>query len=324
MDLRSLHMGQSIPELIKSRREELYFYSRYNFLREIKQERLIQMEVNRIDQWTNLSNNHKIISIEVENFQIHFYVRFLPWDTDFFLLKTYRLQYVLYDCSFEILTKACEKFNKELRALQAQYVFIEIPSEDIVLVQALTAAGFRLTETRLTYFNNSLNTYNSERFNVRPAKQEDIEELRMVAKIMRNDYDRFHADSVFPKDTADNFLAEYVEQAIRGFCDIVLVPDVPGVKVHSFLTANYNKNEWSDLGCSVSKMVLSAVSSQTNKGWYIKLISEMTYHLKEIGAQAIYMSTQPTNRAVIKTWEKLGYKYGASTHILSYSYKLLK
>jgi dTDP-4-amino-4,6-dideoxy-D-galactose acyltransferase len=322
MDSRDLHMEQSILQLMRFRKEDLYFYSRYNFLREIKQEKLIQIEVNKIDQWESLSNNHRIISIEVGNFQVHFYIRFLPWDTGFFLLETYKLHYVLYDCSFEILTKACEKFNKELKALQAQYVFIEIPSEDIQLIQALTAAGFRLTETRLTYFNNAMDTYNFERFKVRPAKQEDIEELRMVAKVMRNDYDRFHADSVFPKDLADNFLAEYVEQAIKGFCDIVLVPDVPGVKVHSFLTANYNKSEWSDLGCSVSKMVLSAVSSQTNKGWYIKLISEMTYHLKEIGAQAIYMSTQPTNRAVIKTWEKLGYKYGASTHILSNSYKL--
>jgi dTDP-4-amino-4,6-dideoxy-D-galactose acyltransferase len=322
MDLRGLHMKQSIPQLIKSRKEALYFYSRYNFLREIKQEKLIQIEVNKIDEWKSLSNNHRIINVEIENFQIYFYMRFLPWDTDFFLLETCKLHYVLYDCSFEILIKACEKFNKELRTLHAQYVFIEIPSEDIRLIQALNAAGFMLTETRLTYFNNSLDTYNFERFDVRPAKPEDIQELRMVASVMRNNYDRFHSDAVFLKDKADDFLAEYVDQAIKGFCDIVLVPDTPGVKAHSFLTANYNKSEWNDLGYSVSKMVLSAVSSQTNKGWYIKLISEMTYHLKEIGAQAIYMSTQPTNRAVIKTWEKLGYKYGASTHILSNSYKI--
>jgi dTDP-4-amino-4,6-dideoxy-D-galactose acyltransferase len=322
MSLRGLNMEQSVPQLIESRKEKLYFYSRYNFLRQIKKERLIQIEINKINQWINLSDSYQTITITVENFQMHFYVRFLSWDTDFFLTQTYKLQYVLYDCPFEILKEACVKFNNELRARKAEYVFIEIPSEDIILVQALTAAGFRLTETRLTYFNNSLDTYNFERFDVRPAKLEDIEELRIVASVMRNNYDRFHSDAVFSKDKADDFLAEYVDQAIRGFCDIVLVPDAPGVKAHSFLTANYNKSEWADLGYSVSKMVLSAVSSETNKGWYVKLISEMTYHLREIGAQVIYMSTQPTNRAVIKTWEKLGYKYGASTHILSNSYKL--
>jgi dTDP-4-amino-4,6-dideoxy-D-galactose acyltransferase len=65
-------------------------------------------------------------------------------------------------------------------------------------------------------------------------------------------------------------------------------------------------------------MVLSAVSSTTNKGWYIKLISEMAYHLKSIGADYAVMHPASTNKAVIHTYEKLGCKLGKTSHILSY------
>ncbi|MFL5729499.1 MAG: hypothetical protein ACJ75J_08435 [Cytophagaceae bacterium] len=313
-------MEQSIPQLIESRKGKLYYYSPVNFIRQIKEEKLVQIEIGKIKDWDGISTDHRIITISVQDFSIHFYLRFLSWDTGFFSLQTFRLHYVLYDCSFEILQEACCRLNEELRNLGAEYVFIEIPSEDIILIQALTASGFKLTETRLTYFNSALDSYSYERFDVRRAREEDIAGLRTVASVMRNDYDRFHADAVFSKEIADLFLARYVEEAIKGFCDIVLVPGAQNVKVDSFLTANYNKTLWKEIGFPVSKMVLSTVSSATNRGWYVKLISEMTYHLREAGAQAIYMSTQSTNRAVIKTWEKLKYNYGASTHILSNSY----
>jgi dTDP-4-amino-4,6-dideoxy-D-galactose acyltransferase len=75
--------------------------------------------------------------------------------------------------------------------------------------------------------------------------------------------------------------------------------------------------DWDKLDYKISKMVLSAVSSDTNKGWYIKLISEMTFILKEIGAKSVFMNTQATNIAVLVTWEKLGYRLGRTTHILT-------
>ncbi|HXA01098.1 MAG TPA: hypothetical protein VNW99_03865, partial [Cytophagaceae bacterium] len=204
-------MDQSISQLINSRKENLYYYSQYNFIREIKEEKLVQIEIDKIHKWAACSNEHKIITIRVDKYEVHFFIRFLAWDTDFFLLQTYKLHYVLFDCPFEILKQACLEFNKELVAIKAEYIFIEIPSEDNILMQALTRAGFKLTETRLTYFNNSLDNYHYNRFEVRQAKQEDIPDLRKIASLMRNDYDRFHADPIFPKEIADDFLAKYVD-----------------------------------------------------------------------------------------------------------------
>lgn len=136
---------------------------------------------------------------------------------------------------------------------------------------------------------------------------------------MRNPFDRFHSDWTYSTSIADKYLETYIENAINGFSDIILVPDGEKTEPDSFLTADLYQNDWDKLNYKISKMVLSAVSSETNKGWYVKLISEMTYKLMEYGVESIFMNTQSTNFAVLSTWEKLGYKIGRATHLLSFS-----
>jgi dTDP-4-amino-4,6-dideoxy-D-galactose acyltransferase len=218
---------------------------------------------------------------------------------------------------FPSLVAAIEEFVKEVVTENNTTLFIEIPSEDLQLIQALGENGFKLLESRLTYFNDQLKKYDYRRFQVREAKKEDSQKLQEVAKIMRNNYDRFHADQTFPNDQADNYLATYIENSIQGFTDYVMVPNEPSVPTEAFLTANYLKNDWEEIGVNASKMVLSAVHASC-KGWYVKLISEMTYFLRDtIGANIIFMNTQSTNKTVVKTWESLGYKYGNCVHVLS-------
>ena len=144
-------------------------------------------------------------------------------------------------------------------------------------------------------------------------------EQKSIASFMRNDYDRFHADWSFDKKKADEYLEVYIENSINGFADLVITPNQKGIPADSFLTANIFRESWKTLDYPISKMVLSAVSSQTNKGWYIKLITEMTYLLKEAGAKSVFMNTQATNTAVLVTWQKLGYRIGRTTHILSFN-----
>jgi dTDP-4-amino-4,6-dideoxy-D-galactose acyltransferase len=243
----------------------------------------------------------------------------LEWDSTFFKIETYKLINVLFDTnSLEILSKGVELFLNQIKRDKPQYVFIEMPSEDTLLIQALNTARFKLIETRLTYFNDKVLEYNyPERYKVRKAKVDDIDNLMAIASTMRNNFDRFHADKTFDLQIADSFLSKYVEEAIKGFCDIVIVPNEEGINSDSFLTANFFENLWALLDKNISKMVLSAVSSQTNKGWYIKLISEMMYIMKEKGVEFVYLNTQSTNRQVFRTWEKLGFKLGSTTHILS-------
>jgi len=302
-----------VKDLVEFRKSILYFYSPYNFIREASVDTQLNNFVFPQIEFGS-GNSYKV---HVDGFEHQFVFQKLPWDTSYFGMTTYKLSYVLFAHRDEsVLTKACSSFI-EFVFREKAYLFIEIPSEDILLIQALCKAGFALIETRLTYYRGNLDQYNEPRYAVRKATEADSQNLMRVAREMRNEYDRFHADSVFSTRAADEFLATYVEQSLKGFSDVVLTSGESGLPSDSFLTAKYFKSDWNKLGVPVSKMVLSAVSANTNKGWYKKLISEMTYHLRDVGAKYIFMNTQSTNRAVFYTWEKLGYSLGCATHVLS-------
>jgi dTDP-4-amino-4,6-dideoxy-D-galactose acyltransferase len=306
-------MEYLIPSIL-SRKSKVTFYSPYNFIREIDSDNYIH---KKLTTFTDDKNN-SIVEVSVNNHIHYFLLTYLPWDTAYFNVTSYKLFTVLYDhTQFHILTEAVAKFKTLFFDQSNKYIFIEIPSEDILLIQAFTYSQFKLIETRLTYYKADLDKFDNKRFPVRKATVSDIDNLKRVASEMRNVYDRFHADTAFDDTLADQYLATYIEQSLHGFADIVLTSNAPGLPSDCFLTAKYMQDEWEKINCSVSKMVLSAVAP-TNKGWYYKLISEMTYHLKDIGAKYIVLNTQSTNRAVFKTWESLGYNLGATTHILSF------
>ena len=197
------------------------------------------------------------------------------------------------------------------------YFFTEVPSEDTFVIQALNESSFRMVETRLTYYLN-LDTFDSQRFNVREAIIDDIPNLKRVSSVMVNPYDRFHSDICFNQDIANSFLGVFAEESIKGFADYVMVPNENDIPSDSFLTSKYYKYWWKEIDIKVSKMVLSAVCSETNKGWYVKLITEMAYHLKKQGAEYVLMHPASTNKAVIHSYEKLGCKLGKVSHILAY------
>jgi dTDP-4-amino-4,6-dideoxy-D-galactose acyltransferase len=303
----------NLNDFIDPNNSKLYFYSPFNFERSIESEKLVN-EV--IESYNGLIQKNHFKIINVNEVDYLFIFQRLEWDSKYFGIETFKLINVLTQ-NDSYLSTAIEIFaNKFLP--ENSYCFIEIPSEDIKLIQSLGHNKFSLIETRLTYYNNDLGNFNFPRYKVREANSLDIENLKNVASQMRNDYDRFHADSTFDQTIADNFLATYVENSILGFCDFVMVPNEEGLPSDSFLTANYFLDESKKLDYNISKMVLSAVSSSTNKGWYIKLISEMTYHLRDnINSKCIFLNTQSTNRAVFKIWEKLNYKLGFTTHIFS-------
>jgi dTDP-4-amino-4,6-dideoxy-D-galactose acyltransferase len=307
-----------INELIDYRKNILYNYSQYSFYSKADKERIFKHSISDNIFRLKEDNDVQFIEINVLGLNHIFILKFLKWDTDYFKIKTYKLLFVLYQhLDYNILKSAIQKFLKDFFIEKRNYCFSEIPSEDIFTIQALNESGFKLVESRLTYYLD-LQNFQFERFGVRPANLSDIPNLKRVARIMRNDYDRFHSETIFNCQIADEFLATFIEESIKGLSDYVIVPEDEKTPSDAFVTANYLKNDWEIIGENISKMVLSAVSSETCKGWYIKLISEMAYHLKEIGANYVFMHPASTNKAVIHSYEKLGCKYGKCIHVLTY------
>jgi len=256
---------------------------------------------------------------DIEN-QTTVYYRHLQWDSDYFGIPTYRIELMCSESTAKLAIdsyrKCIDKLSIKLKEMHgSSYLFGEIPSEAILPIQALCLSEWRLVETRLTYYTDQIKSYNyPKRFPVRNATPADIENLKSTAMKSRNDFDRFHADYFFNEQTADRFLATFVENSVHGFADITLVPNPDENSADAFLTANLLPANPSMQDKSIARMILSAVGEK-RRGWYVKLISEMSYIFKDKGIDVAFMTTQSTNKAVIRTWEKLGYSYGKSSHI---------
>jgi dTDP-4-amino-4,6-dideoxy-D-galactose acyltransferase len=250
--------------------------------------------------------------------EISIFYRTLDWDTKFFGVPTFRIDYTQLPLNVKLVSVqlAFLKFRKYLSSLCSSfYLFAEVPSEDTAVIAGMSGAGCRLIETRVTCFRDDLQnfTYKTQS-ETRDAVETDIPELRIAAVQAVNPYDRFHADDFFTSKEADDFLAIFIENSVKGFADEVIVPTTG--PANAFLTGNYVATPHSLFGRKIGKMVFSA-ATPARRGWYVKLIGELSLKFKENGLDTAFMTTQATNRAVLKVWFKHGYRFGRCTHIFS-------
>lgn len=292
--------------------ERAFFYSPYAFLR----------GANSLgEEWLS-EINQSFSKDEIERFDddsgVSIYFRKLDWDTDFFGLPFFKVDFTEFPkgTGFLTLQKAFSNFRVYMNSsFPEYYVFSEAPCEDTGVIAGLTGSGWRLIETRVTCYRDDLQDFSySKRSPVRSATEHDIEDLRKAAVEAVNHYDRFHADDFFSREESNHFLASFVENSVKGFADEVIVPaDGPA---NAFLTGNYLELPASLSARRMGKMVLSAVTGE-RKGWYVKLIAELSFKFKELGLDTAFMTTQATNRAVLKTWYRHGYQFGRCSHIFS-------
>jgi dTDP-4-amino-4,6-dideoxy-D-galactose acyltransferase len=289
------------------------YYSPLSFLRGHEQ----LLATSFLDGLNKAVNNGVVERIGLD---VKIWVRYLEWDSVYFSCPTYRLEFVDWDPDvIEPATNVAEKLI-ELKAELLDrhgryYLFMEIPSEDVVALQALGLSGFRLIETRLTHYIDDLESFEEpSAFPVRVARKEDAENLRDVAMRARNDFDRFHADPFFSDLVADEYLAEYTAQCILGLTDIVLVPNVDRLLPNAFVCGTLNINAPNEM--HIGRLVLVAVADE-RRGWYRHLNSALLIWMKNNGMSYCVNTTQSTNRAVIHVCEQLGYKYGRSAHLLA-------
>jgi dTDP-4-amino-4,6-dideoxy-D-galactose acyltransferase len=314
-------MGQPVrTELVAARADKLFYYSPYNFLRKLTVEMQQRLFGSGLAEQYAAVATHRVFEVAYEGGVIQFLYAFLPWDTSFFKASIYKLFTLLFtrNTPANALVSAVKAFLHHLKQEGAAYCFCEIPAEDTQVTQALGNAGWRLIETRLTYFQDEVKTFDQPRYQVRSAKVEAAAAIGLISATARNEYDRFHADPWFASGLGDQFLARYASAAVEGYCDDVLVPDVPGMPIDSFLAISDLHQDRLSLGVGLSRVVLTAVGP-ANRGWHLKLVSETVQRARQNGAEYVLMTTQATNRAVLRTCEKLNFKLGNCTHVLAYS-----
>lgn len=303
-------------EMLDMKASELLCYSPFSFLQTVGDD-ILTRETFIDPLKKDVSEGAcKISFVEVDGSRHYFVWKELSWDSEYFKRRVIRLDLVLFDHRrADIAGRAVSRFIDDT-IHNHDYIFINVPCEDLLLLQGLSGTGFRLVETRLNYYFSGFEMAEPSLMPVRRAGVEDIPALRDVAMHMRNRYDRVHADPAFSAEEADAYLGTFIEESVKGFADMVLVPDVDGEKPFGFLAADYPKPV---MGLNIAKLVLAAVDNSKQKGWLHHLLSGVIYELKGQNADILTTVTQASNKPAIRCWEKAGFRLGFVTHVYSYS-----
>lgn len=294
----------------------LSFYSPYSFLHKVSKDEMCRVTFTGPLKSEITEGKAIVTPIDIEGQRSYFVWRDLAWDSEYFNRRVIRADLILpaHD-RMDILSRAINRFTEEV-AGDDGYISINVPCEDLMLIQGLSNTGFRLVETRLNYYFTAFDEAAPPGAPVRRAEIKDIPALKDVAMRMRNRYDRVHADPAFSTETADGYLGTFAEASVKGFADMVIVPDLPGREPFGFLAAN-NPEKIMDL--NIAKLVLAAVDGTEHQGWLYHLLAGVISELKDKNADILTTITQAANRPAIRTWEKAGFRLGYVTHVYSYS-----
>jgi len=303
-------------ELLDSRESGLASYSPFSFLRDCKPEMLFRDTFAGPLKKDISAGKANLAREEVDGCRTWFVWRIPGWDSAYFNRKVVKVDLILPEHdSAEITGRAINRFTEGIVGDNG-YISINIPCEDLMLLRAMALTGYRLVETRLNYYFNSFDKVLAPVAPARTAGIEDIPALREVAMQMRNRFDRVHADPAFSDQVADDYLGTFIEQSVRGFADMVMVPDMAGVRPFAFLASDYPADI---IGFRIAKLVLAAADNREHKGWLSKLLAAVLFELKKHNTDILTTITQASNRPAIRTWENAGFRLGFVTHLYSYS-----
>lgn len=196
------------------------------------------------------------------------------------------------------------------------YCFSEVPAEEYANLRKLQDAGFRLVETRLTYFH-LLDHLPAPGRQTRLAGKEDVPYLRETASLAVNPFDKYHADPFFSESEAGQYLATYIENCVKGFAERVFVPDLNEPPFSFAALSRLILSGWTS-ALPIFRIPLTACLP-ANKGWHYDLCLAALHYARSKEAACLVMTTQATNKAVIHNCEKLGFKLGSCTLVVSTS-----
>jgi RimJ/RimL family protein N-acetyltransferase len=242
----------------------------------------------------------------------------LPWDSAFFGYGVARLHGVFpvgrigYSPDTDY-RPALQTLAGMAQERGVRYLFGVIDARDLPTIRALTALGFALIETRL-YFHRPIRNYHYERrFQCRPATPADLPSLTTMAQAVENPYDRFNSDPFISREDALRLMVIWLRASVvDGFADATFVPDAsnPG----AVCTLKYHRDKAAAWGETIGQLVLALASPRTDNR-LVGLISEVLYHLKDVGMEQVFFTTQIANRSAIRVAEHLGFKHGRGEYV---------
>jgi hypothetical protein len=244
--------------------------------------------------------------------------RALAWDSAFFGVPMGRIEYV-FAPSNRVARAAIAAGVEALRSRGVRHVSARVDVEDIPLMAALEAEGFRLMDALVTYTTRPRKEPPNpvrEVGTIRELRAEDGPELLRIAdESYRGFRGRFHLDPHLPKDRSEAFYAEWARQCIaHRMADTVLVSEGSQGQLLGFLAFRQREPVSSVGGVPVYGGGLGACRADT-PGAYAGLIRAGTLWAHERNGVA-ECQTQNYNFPTIRIYEAVGAHYVRAEYTL--------
>jgi hypothetical protein len=244
--------------------------------------------------------------------------RTLAWDTQFFGVPMARIEYVISPdgATAELLIAAA---TRESRGRGAQHVSARVDVEDVAVMAALEAQGFRLMDALVTYTTRPKKEPPNpvrEVGTIRDFRPEDGPELVQIAEdAYRGFRGRFHLDPHLPVDRSDALYGEWARQCVaHTMADTVLVSEGADGRLLGFLAFRRREPVSTVGGVAVFGGGLGACRVDT-PGAYAGLIRAGTVWAHERDGVA-ECQTQNYNFPTIRIYEAVGAHYVRAEYTL--------
>jgi len=244
--------------------------------------------------------------------------RALDWDTQFFGVPMGRIEHVLRSDA-EALPETIGRTVDALRARQVRHVSARVDVEDIELLTALEANGFRLMDALVTYTTRPRKEPPHavrEVGTIREFRPEDAPELLAITEDAYRGYKgRFHLDPQLPNDRADAFYVEWAQQCLSGaMADMIFVATGAEGRLLGYLAFRRREPVSTTGGVLVFGGGLGACRPDA-LGAYAGLIRTGTVWAHEHDGVA-ECQTQNYNFPVIRVYEAVGAHYVRAEYTL--------
>jgi len=244
--------------------------------------------------------------------------RALDWDSGFFGVPMGRIEHVLRSDA-EALPETIGRTVDALRNRQVRHLSARVDVEDIELLTAFEANGFRLMDALVTYTTRprkepprSVREVGA----IREFRPDDAPELLSITEEAYRGYrGRFHLDPQLPNDRADAFYVEWARQCLSGaMADMIFVSTGVEGRLLGYLAFRRREPVSSAGGVPVFGGGLGACRADA-PGAYAGLIRTGTLWAHEHDGVA-ECQTQNYNFPVIRVYEAVGAHYVRAEYTL--------
>ncbi len=209
-------------------------------------------------------------------------LRVLEWDTAFFGRRIAVLSAPPLD------EDDLAQSIREAKTLGVECVYALSEVEDQAGIQALSRAGARLVDVRITFERGLVDLgANLTHQAIRAAEPRDLAELRALAAAS-HESSRFYADQRFPRVLCHELFATWIEKSCSGWAQVVRVAVVDGA-VRGYATGHVRENGRGEIG-------LVAVDPRSQgRGLGRSLVQSTLGALRDLGLSNATVVTQGRN-----------------------------